>query len=169
MDLWETKCVINEDTFRELKKYLMPTKQRLILLAAFLLAVCFFILGVLLRSYSLMGLMVLAMLALALEYILILNSYVKSNVRRMQETVHARECAYTTSFSDAGFHIKNHLTNAQTTIAYEDIKRLVETTSYYVLFTKAEQFGLVNKSLINDSNQQEALRAYLKQHYPSIR
>lgn len=169
MDSFETQSVISEDTFKQLKKYLMPQGQKLALVAFILLAVCLLVVSAFAESYFFMVLMAVAAIVFTVEYLLILNKHVKINIKRMQETVHAKECGYTTSFSDAGFKMKNHVTNAEGTIAYDDIKRFVETKTFYVLFTGANQFGVVNRSDIDGANKKEELINFLKQNCKNIR
>lgn len=169
MDSFETQSVISEDTFQELKKYLMSRKQRSALITLRLLAICLFVAAIFARSYFFMGLMAIAVIIFILEYLLILNKHVKTNIKKMQETIHAKECEYTTLFCDAGFKIKNHATNAMATIAYDDINRFVETKTCYVLFTKTNQFGIVNKSVIDEAGKKEELIRFLKHSCKNIR
>ncbi len=98
--------------------------------------------------------------AVTAEYFVGVNNYVKVHTRRLRETTGADMCEYTTSFNDIGFVLHNHATGGTTTIAYENLCRFKETQSYFVLFTKANQFGVVNKAQIEAAGQREALLAY---------
>ena len=170
MDLFKTKTVINENTFRELKKYLIPRKQKIVLLVADLLAVVLMIIAAMIfQSYVFVVLLAVSILIYPLEYILLANRYVKMNIKRLQESIHAKECEYTTSFNDTGFKLINHSTNAVVTIVYEDIARFVETQTYYAVFTKADQFGVVNKYALKGVDERDELKNYLKHRCKGIR
>lgn len=169
MNLFETQSIINESTFKELKKYLMLRGFRIFFITFITLSACLFIVSALIRHYVLMTAMFILIIAVILDYIWTLNKNVKVNMKRLQETIHAKECVYTTSFSETGFKIINHVANATATIAYDDINRFIETENYYALFTKANQFGLVNKSDIDSTDKREELINYLKQSCKKIR
>ena len=112
----------------------MPRGQRFALITVILSAICLLIVTVFVRSYLLMGMLAIAVIVFILEYFLILNRLVKINTKKMQETIHAKECEYTTSLSADRFKIKNHATNDMGTIDYDDISGFIETKNYYVLF-----------------------------------
>jgi len=88
-----------------------------------------------------MGMLAIAVIVFILEYFLILNRLVKINTKKMQETIHAKECEYTTSLSADRFKIKNHATNDMGTIDYDDISGFIETKNYYVLFGTMSRKG----------------------------
>lgn len=169
MDLFETQSVMNEDTFKELKKYLMPQGSRITLITAIIIAACFLIIAAVAKFYTLTGALAVVIIAFILEYVLLLNKCVNVSLKRLQETTQAKECTYTTSFSDIGFKIKNHVTNGTATIAYDDIKRFIETENYYTLFTKTNQFGVINKKAIDEANKKEELINFLKHNCKNIR
>jgi len=169
MDLFETQSVINEDTFKELRKFFLPRRRRIALIMIMLFEVFLFIVAAFSGLYVLMVVVAVLIIRSIVKYLLILNKSVKLIMKRMQETEHAKEFEYTSSFCDAGIKIKNHATNAMITIYYDDINRFAETKNYYVLFTKANQLGIVNRSDIDGANKREDLINFLKCSCKNIR
>jgi len=170
MDLFETQSVINlEDTFKQLKKYAIPKRVKIFVFTIILVEVCIFIAAVLAKDYDWMIRMAVVIIVLISAYLFTLNRNIKIGIKKMHETVHTNVCEYTTSFCDAGFKIKNHVTNGIVTIAYDDINRFVEIKAYFVLFTKTNQFGVVNKSVIEEVNKREELINFLKHSCKNIR
>ncbi len=169
MDLFETTSTLGEDTFRELKKYLMPQVQRAMMYIFAALGLCAAVTALWLRAYPVAVGMAVFVVVIAAEYILGLNNYVKLNTKRLRETANAGQCEYTTSFDGTGFKLYNHASGGTFTLAYDNIRRFKETANYYVLFTGANQFGVVNKSQLEAAGQREALLAHLKSMCKNIR
>ena len=89
-------------------------------------------------------------------------------IKRIQETTNAREYEGTTSFGDESLTMKNHSTNGVINICYDNIHRFVETNNYYALFTKADQFVLVNKKDIEQAQKKEEFLSFIKSHCTNI-
>lgn len=169
MDLFETEVAINEDALKEIKNHMMAPKQKGMLIAFIAVFACLFIFSVIIKSYVLMVTSATAVVAFIVETFLILNSYVKVNLKRIQETTNANEVIYTTSFNEAGAKLMNHSTNAVATIDYDNIARFVEAKSVYALFTKAGQFLLVNKNEIDGAQKREEFIDFLKSNCKHVK
>jgi len=169
MDMFEINTVMNEGALREIKYHLISTGRRIAILLIILAAVVMLILGIVVQSAFLTAVAAIAVLVFILEYFWLLNRNVKVFLKRVEETAHTREYRYSTSFLDSGMQIINHTTGSNTTISYGDIKRVKETRSFYLVFTKAGQFTLLDRMAIDVAGKKEALRAFLQSRCGDIR
>lgn len=169
MDLFETTCVIGESTMKEIKKQLMPPKQRAVFIVFTIIFACLSIYSFFIQFYSLTIVCIVAEIVFLVEYKLILNNYIKINLKRILETTNAEQYDCTSSFCDDGVKIINHSTNASGTIHYDNICRFTEAKSIYALFTKANQFVFVNKNVIDAEHQREAFISFLKSHCKNVK
>lgn len=162
MNLFETKSIISENSIKELKLYLISPRQKI---TAFL--------GILLSIWASIYFGSAFFIMLIFIFISIIPLSIKQNIKiiikRMQETTNAKECECTTSFGDESLTMTNHSTNGTTNICYDNIKRLVETKNYYALFTKAEQFVLVNKKDIDQAQKKEEFISFIKSHCKNLK
>ena len=169
MDSFQTQSVINESTFRALRKYLMPRKQKLFFFACIALFAVLLVISIITKYNSVIVVLALGIIVLTTEYFILLNRLVKISVNRLQETAHSKESLHETSLTDTGFKMINHSTNGAAIIDYNDIVRFVETEKFYALFTKANQFGIINRQTIDEANKKEALVTFLKERCKKIR
>lgn len=169
MDLFETRGTVGEETFKELKKHLMPRNQKLSLGVFIVLGAGAFVFAAIVRNYSLMIIAALAVLLFSVEYTLLLNKYVKVNMKRLRETAHADEYATTTALSDEGITVKNHATNTAAMLSYDDFVRFAETDTLYALFTGANQCCIMHKASIDGAGNREQFLGALKERCKNVK
>ena len=170
MDLFETQSVINEDTFKSLKKHLLLQLLKrsvifiVISIGLFILAIWQNKIASTMKNVTLyFCLLSFLVVILACVFpILELRNYVQVNMKRLREMAHNDECLYTTSFDESGFKIINHETNGTMIVYYDDIAKFIEIEKSYIIMTKLNQFGLINKIVIEESGKKEELIDYLK-------
>ena len=162
MNLFETKSIISENSIKELKLYLISSRQKIPA-----------ILGVILSIYASIYFRSAFFIVLIFIFISIIPFSIKQNIKiiikRIQETTNAREYECTTSFGDESLTMINHSTNGIINICYDNIHRFVETNNYYALFTKAEQFILVNKKDIEQAQKKEEFFSFIKSHCKNLK
>lgn len=169
MNLFETTSIITADTFKELKKHLLMPWQRIIIPVLMVICLVFLVLSILMKWHFLTVAFIAFLIILPIEYHWLLNRNVKISSKRMRETANADSMTYTTSLHEAGVVVKNHVTQGTATISYDNIVRLAETKSAYILFTKANQFIPFNKTELEQKGERDAFFSYLKQNCKGIR
>jgi len=162
VNLFETKSIISENSIKELKLYLISPRQKIPA-----------ILGIILSIYASIYFRSAFFIVLIFIFISIIPFSIMQNIKmmikRIQETTNAREYECTTSFGDESMTMINHSTNGTTNILYDNIHRFVETNNYYALFTKAEQFVLVNKKDIEQAQKKEEFISFIKSHCKNLK
>ena len=162
MNLFETKSIISENSIKELKLYLISSRQKIPA-----------ILGVILSIYASIYFRSAFFIMLIFIFLSIIPFSIKQNIKimikRIQETTNTSEYECTTSFGDESLTFLNHSTNGITNIYYDNIYRLVETNNYYALFTKAEQFVLVNKKDIDQAQKKDEFFSFIKSHCKNLK
>lgn len=169
MDTFETSTVMNKAALNDIKHHLMTSGRKAVMLAIVLLALCLTIFGIILQHTLLISLSAAAAALFIAEYFFIVNRNVKQFLKRLEESQHIREYSYTTSFTDEGMKIINHTTGNSFNIFYGDIRSVQETARYYLVFTRANQFTLVDRIAIDTAGKREAFRAFLLSRNADIR
>ena len=168
MDRFETNAILNEAALSEIKYQLMP-RQRTVLLVSTFLALCLLILTIAIDYVLTTWVAAVALVVFVLEYFFIANRNVKVVLKRIHESAHGDEYRYTTSFTDSGMLVVNHTMESSGTIFYQDIKYVEESPNFFILLTKAGQFALLDKTVIDGADQRQALKAFLQSRNPRIR
>lgn len=169
METFETSALINEGTMKEVKYHLLSPRRKTVILVIVLAAALLLVLAIAVQSTVLTVAAAVALPLFILEYFYIQHRNGKLMLKRIEETAHVRELRYTTSLVDSGIQITNHITGGNTVISYGDIRRVKETRSFYIVFTKAEQFTLLNRAAIDSAGKREALRAFLQSRCRDLR
>lgn len=162
MDLFETKCVISENSMRELKRYFIAPRAKIIS-----------VLGIIISIYAAIIFESPLFFLLAILFILMIpydiNQNIKIIIKRMQESTNAQEYETTTSFGEDSLKCINHSTNGTVTFSYDSIERFVETKNHYALFTGANQYILVNKNDIEQTHKTEEFIGFVKSHCKNLK
>ncbi|MCL2388093.1 MAG: YcxB family protein [Defluviitaleaceae bacterium] len=166
--MFETTSVINKDTLIEIKKHLMPPRAKriyiLLIIGGLLMAVggIFFIVDPYVSHNGSFMVVVAVGLSVsivtAICYFIQPNTIVKTNVNRFKESGHT-EVRITSSFTEDKIKIQNSTSGATGEVGYDVVYRFAETENFYTLFTKTEQFIMVNKiSLIEAGKNEEFVK-----------
>ena|GEM_PF-1906841 len=162
MNLFETKTIVSEHSIKELKLYLISSRQKVPV-----------VLGIILSIYASIYFCSAFFIVLIFIFISIIPFSIKQNIKmmikRIQETTNAREYECTTSFGDESLTVINHSTNGIANIYYDNIHRFVKTNNYYVLFTKAEQFVFINKKDIDQAQKKEEFFSFIESHCKNLK
>ncbi|MBR3755704.1 MAG: YcxB family protein [Firmicutes bacterium] len=159
--MFETTGILNEYVLREIKNYVLPPKQKILMLgmAAVLVA-----LGC--ATYMIFENTIGAATSIVLGVYLIIQmnktaeKVIRMNLNNMKANCGEYACSYTTSFSDEGILVHNLATGAKVRYKYEGIASIKESSSLYAIFTKSHQMICVFKNDLDEDPQE--LMAYLK-------
>lgn len=159
--MFETTGILNEYVLREIKNYVLPPKQKILMLgmAAVLVA-----LGC--ATYMIFENTIGAATSIVLGVYLIIQmnktaeKVIRMNLNNMKANCGEYACSYTTSFSDEGILVHNLATGAKVRYKYEGIASIKESDSLYAIFTKSHQMICVFKNDLDEDPQE--LMAYLK-------
>ena len=159
--MFESTGILNEYVLREVKRYVVPPKQKMMIL---IMGSVLILAGLL--SYVVWENPISACISFAIGLSLMFQvnksaeKAIKMNIRNMHANCGENACTYTTSFSDEGILVHNHATGAKVRYKYEGIASLKETTNLMVLFTKSHQMITVFKNDLEENTQE--LKDYLK-------
>lgn len=166
MGLFKTTYTIDEQAFIELKKHFVSPKDKnyfkIVSIAGFVLAILGIVNVIGGERDSIITIMILAGLfagiTMPILYLNRIKQIIKINMDRFKEAGHT-EIEVTTFFTDDKIELHNVTTGASSSLDYSVICRFVETENMYVLFTRAEQFIVVDKaSLISAQTNDEFIR-----------
>ena len=159
--MFETTGILNEYVLREMKRHVLPPKQKLFM---FGMALVLIVAG--LGTYLVFDNVIGGCTSLAIGAFLIMQinktteKIIAMNINNMKANCGASACSYTTSFSDEGILVHNLATGTKVRYKYEGVASIKESDSIYAIFTKSHQMICVFK---NDLDEDPAeLMAYLK-------
>ncbi|MDR3000948.1 MAG: hypothetical protein LBU89_06755 [Fibromonadaceae bacterium] len=170
VDLFESKSIVSEDTFRELRRYLKPPHE--IIRVAIGSAVCFvtaIAAYIVIRSIAFSALGFFAGIVIPLIYIQQWNHLAKTYWARIQESTGVSKFEQISSFTDEEIKIRNVDTGGMVSLKYDVIARLAETENIYALFTKMNQIIIVNKISIAQEHNTEAFICFIKEKCKNVR
>lgn len=166
--MFETTGTIDEAMLKEIQKYTMRPRQK-VLLTVFTLAGGFCtVVGALADNLFLLLLGVFDMLVFITEGIWLRRRIIKNMLARTMETVGQPYMVYESSFSKEGVQIHNHSNNAQIVLKYDIFCKIAQTSHVYLLFTKTWQFVPVFKEGLAPGAEQE-LVAFLQSQPTKIK
>jgi len=166
--MFKTTATIDESTFIELKKHLLPPREKMHYLitsiAAFALAFAGIAAnitdGINSPDYGFNPVLLILIgipigIMMPIMYFYRIKKVIQINMDRFREAGYTK-IEVVTSFADDKIELHNATTGASSSIKYSAICRFAETENTYTLFTKAEQFVVVNKaSLIQEQTNDE--------------
>jgi hypothetical protein len=152
----------------ELKKYLVKPKDKKILMIISI--VCFFVavLCVIGNDNREGYIYLLAFFSFSVAvmspiiYVKNLNRVIKINMDRFYE-LGLKEIEVVTSFTEDKIKLHNKTTGAASELSYGVIERFVKTENMYVLFTKAEQFIVVNRKILIEKEKHKDFVRFIKE------
>lgn len=159
--MFETTGILNEYVLREMKRYVLPPKQKVMMLV-----MAAALIGIGLGSYAIFNNTIGAGIGVVIGVYLIMQlgkmseNMIRMNINNMKANCGATACSYTTSFSDEGILVHNCATGTKVRYKYEGIVSIKESDSLYALFTKSHQMICVFKNDLDEDPQE--LMAYLK-------
>jgi len=166
--MFETTGILNEYVLREVKKYVLPPKQKVMMLGMSALLI-----GAGMISYLVWHNPIPACISVAIGMYMIFQinkmaeNVIRMNIHNMRANCGADACSYTTSFSDEGILVHNMATGTKVRYKYEAIVSIKESASLYVIFTKSHQMITVFKNDLEENPQE--LMDYLKKQPTQIK
>lgn len=161
LPVFETTGIIDEALLKEIQKYVLAPRQKILLVVFICIGVFCAVIGVLNRDWVLISLGILDVAVFVIESIWLRRRAIKMTLARTMENVGKPYMEYSSSFLPEGVQIHNHGNHAQTVLSYTVFWKLHETTHLYLLFTKTWQFVPIFKECLPPDAAQE-LVAFLK-------
>lgn len=166
--MFETTGILNECVLREVKRYVVPPKQKLLMTVMSLLLVAAGVVSYMIwQNYIAASISIIIGIYLFFQMNKMADHAIKMNIRNIRANCGADACSYTTSFSDEGILVHNLATGTKVRYKYEGIVSIKESASLYAIFTKSHQMICVFKNDL-DENPQE-LMDYLKKQPTQIK
>lgn len=159
--MFETTGILNEYVLREMKRYVLPPKQKMVMM---IMAMILIAAGV--ATYMIFANYIAASISLVVGVYMLFQmnkmaeNAIKMNIRNIKANCGENACSYTTSFSDEGILVHNCATGTKVRYKYEGVVSIKESDSLYAIFTKSHQMICVFKNDLDEDPQE--LMAYLK-------
>ena len=159
--MFETTGILNEYVLNEVKRYVVPPKQKMMILVMGAVLIAAGLVSYLVWENSITACISFAIgLSLLFQINKMADKAIKMNIRNIRANCGENACTYTTSFSDEGILVHNLATGAKVRYKYEGIVSVKESANLLVLFTKSHQMITVFKHDLDESVQE--LKDYLK-------
>jgi len=159
---FESKIIITEDIYNELKWIIVPSITKIAWLVISLAAIGFVAGAFYTRNYIAAIICLVVGVAFSLKCVQVPKSFVRSMMERDRETSGGAEACRVVSFHDDKIHVHNENTGGKVYLNYDSIVRFVDTKSTYTLITKTNQFVPVNKITLTQKNKNEVFIHFLK-------
>lgn len=165
MNSFETKSIINKDTVREVKRHLWRPQdiKRILLLSVLSTAVAVW--GGLNQSILMF---VIGAIGIVVVLVVIIRNIVLQ--RKMWGKIGKTSAIeQVVSFSEDGIVVFDSVSGGTFTIEYDQAIRFVETASFYLLFTYANQLIAVNKEVLTQKDETDDFLKLLEEKCTSIK
>ncbi len=167
MDQYRTSGVLDENTYREVSRFLLSRKRVLFIRIYTIVVAIFTVLMFFSKNYPYTVLLLLTTLFCAMGPMLLRKLYLHRALKRMRE-IRAEPVRVETFFTLEGITLYNPDSGKQAVLPYENIRGVAETEHYFFLTTKANQFTLVFKDCLIPE-QMESFLPFLKERCPKLK
>ena len=161
MNRFETKSIIDKDTFRKLKWRMWRPQDLLKFLLLLIVSIAVAVWGVLSQSSTMLIAGIFGSVVLLL--VILRDIVVQRNMwRRICETYNREYIEQVVSFSEDSIVVFDPASGGTVNISYLLIRRLMETPSMYYLFTKENQLVAVNKNALEQQHEKDDFLMHIK-------
>ena len=94
---------------------------------------------------------------------------VKTTLQRIKETTGEDQLELVTSFTDESIKIHYVKSGNDSQLGYDSITRFVDTKDLYILFSKGQQFVLVNKDTLTRENENDDFVRFIKEKCKNVK
>lgn len=159
--MFETTGILNEYVLREMKRYVLPPKQKMMMIVmSFVLIIAGIVSYAAFNNYIAASVSIVIGIFTLFQINKMAENAIRMNIRNIRANCGADACSYTTSFSDEGILVHNLATGTKVRYKYEGVVSMKESDSLYALFTKSHQMICIFKKDLDESK--EELVEYLK-------
>jgi len=167
MDQYRTSGVLDENTYHEISRFLLPRRHVLFIRIYAIVVGIFTVLMFISKNYPYTVLFLLITVLFAMGPMLLRKLYLHRTLKRMRE-IRAEPVRTETFFTLEGVTLRNPDSGKQAVLPYETIRSVAQTEHYFFLATKANQFTLVFKDCLA-AEQLESFVPFLKEHCPRLK
>lgn len=163
METFETQVVVNAETVKEIRRYLLSRNDKLSIFSAALMLyiIGFALFWFFLRSYVVIYLIVAPWPSI-LYYRFIIKRQCDLFGKLIKERYHQDSFTLITSLKEEGFGVNNIEARSESISYYKDIKRFVETKNFYLFITRANYHIFANKNKIIEEGKAKAFFEVLR-------
>ena len=167
--MYKTTGIIDKSFYEEIKYQVYPkNKIGLLKFCIILLTLYYLLSAFLIRDLvsACVGVFGISLYMFIIFYTV--KQYTKINMKRMQESFHTDSIEMSTEFMEDVMIISSSVRQEARQIHYEDISRVVLTSKYYLIFTKAQQLICVFVDQLQERDR-IGLIGFLKEKIPKIK
>ena len=129
--MFEATGKIDKHTLKELKRYMIEPKRKVIILVSIVVFTFLSVISALMQEYTEMFAFVIIAIILFAQYHVTLNRSVKIILERMNESTGRTEAIYRLSFQEDEVTVLNTSTEAKGKMGYDVFVKFIETKSVY--------------------------------------
>ena len=167
--MYKTTGIIDKEFYESTKCHVYPQKRIVLLkICIAILVVDYLMEAFFTKDLKWTLICVFALSLYSFAYFGVLKKYAKINLKRLQESYHADAIDMSTEFTEDAMLISSSIRQDVTEIYYQDISRVVLTSKYYLIFTKAEQLICVFADQLQE-RERLGLIGFLKEKVPKIK
>lgn len=161
--MFDTTGIVNEEIVRAFKSGVLPSATKIFFRTMIFICMGFGILSIFMTENKVF-LLCFSLLTIIFitEYFYIINKVIKICIQRMEESVGKKESKYNIYFDEEGAIVNNLDTGAKVHMKYDVFKRFTETSNTCALFTKSNQFIVIFKDCLNQS-QVDEFKGFIKE------
>jgi len=165
MNTFEMESTVNKDTYHELMWHMIPKTVKIIVAIVLLGSTISAIGGHYEAAVSGLAMAVIFSVAMLFAH----KRGIKTTLQRQKECEGTPELKLAISFLDENIKIHNLRAGGAIYVNYDSMARFVETKNFYALFSKANQFVVVNKTnLIQEQKSKDFIR-FLKDKCKNVK
>jgi len=165
MDYFEVESIVNKDTYNELMWHRIPKSVKILVVIILFGCTMSAIGGHYDAAVSGLAMVVIFSLMLLFAH----KRNVKITLQRQKEREETSELKLAISFLDEEIKIHNLRAGGAIYVNYDSIARFVETKNLYVLFTKANQFVAVNKTILIQEQKRKDFIRFVKDKCKNVK
>ena len=167
--MYKTTGIIDRTFYESIKYHAYPKKgSHFLKICITVLTICYLLFAFWMKDFEFACITMITFSLYTVLFWYIGKKYVKINLRRMQESFHTDSMDMSTEFTEEGMVISSSIRQEPTCIYYENVSRVVVTSKYYLIFTKAEQLICVFAEQLPRKDQLELLH-FLKGKVPKLK
>ena len=166
---YKNTSTVSGETFAELKYHLIHPRQIRSVIAVSAVVAVLLVLAVIQDNTEFIFMNIILLVIIIAWGFMTVNQTVKTLTKQLQGATESGKYSFTITLGEDGITVLNNDDGIDGEFLYADFAKLVETKSYYALFTKNRQFMALDRAEVNREDKQAELLSFIKEKCPGIK
>lgn len=140
--------IVNESILKEIKRYMIAPWQYYMLIITGIIAIVASALNVMNKQYPMAAILGVLCIVCFVEIFWLNNKKMKEILKTIKEETDKEENTYSLIFGNDALTIRNCDMSTDNKMAYQSMRKMIETESAYTLFGKKNQFAIIRKDAL---------------------